>query len=861
MLRLTRRSLWEHKRRLVSTVIAIVLGVAFMSGTFMVSDSLDRSFDDLFATANDEVDAQVQGDVLFSDPLLGDSRTLLDRGLVDQIRALGGIAAAEPSVVTIGFGSSNRVLDKEGDPLGASPGPPTLIENWVADERLSPYDLRDGRGPEADDEIALNTGAAEEAGYEVGDAVGVVSQFGVANYDLVGIFDFGTAKSSGGAISADFTLAEAQRLGGTQGKVQRILLAGEDELSERDVVALVEPILPRDAEVITGEAASAQLSSDVQSGFQFFKLALSIFGGLALLVGVFVISNTFSILVAQRTRELALLRAVGASRGQVLGSVLVEAVLVGLVAAVLGLLVGVGLASGVTTAFGSSGSDLPSEGLALTASTIVTGLAIGVGVTIVAAMVPAVRSMSVPPLAALRSVDIDRSATSKPRLIGGVVVFAVGLYNLSAAWRGTSDTDDLPPVGLGSVLLVVAAIVLGPVLAGGSVRLLGLPVRRFRGITGQLASENASRSPKRTSATASAILIAVALIGFITIFASSAKASVTSEVSRGFVGDFVVQTDAGPFGPPSGFPVSTEDQISAVAGVRSIAGFGFARAEFDYADASSGRQFLSSVDPDSLEGIFRPRMTEGSVTDLTDDGIIVDVGQAEDHNVEIGQTITVTMPGGATVPLTVRAISDDENLLGYFTITEATFRANVPQATDVYIMGALEDGVDEDAVLADIEAAVSEVPDLRVLDRDGFIGSLADQINQFVTVIYVLLALSVIIAFVGIGNTLSLSVYERTRELGLLRAVGMNRKQLKSSIRWEAVLMSVLGALVGLTLSVVLSRAVLEALSSAGLTVFRVPVGQLATFTVLAAGLGVLASILPARRTSRMPVLNAIATE
>jgi putative ABC transport system permease protein len=513
----------------------------------------------------------------------------------------------------------------------------------------------------------------------------------------------------------------------------------------------------------------------------------------------------------------------------------------------------------VSAAFGAGGDDLPTGGLALTANTVITALIIGMGVTLVAALVPAIRATTVPPLAALRAVALDRSGASRPRLIGGALVLAFGVWNLSAAWRGTPDTDDLGPTAMGAVLVIVASIVLGPVLASGSVRVLGSPIRRFRGITGQLATENAARSPKRTSATASAILISVALIGFITIFAASAKASVTADVSRGFVGDFVVQGSGGGFGPSGGFPATVADDVAKIDGVDRVVAFGFARADFTYPNGTTKPQYLSSVDPTQMEGILKPRMVEGKITDLTDDGIVVDVGQAEDHGVHVGDKITITMPGGAQVPVTVRAISDDENMLGYLTVTDTTFRTNVPQATVNFVMGKVDSGADVQEVIDRIDEATAAVPSLKVVDRDGFIGDLARQINQFVTVIYVLLGLSVIIAVIGIANTISLSVYERTRELGLLRAVGMHRGQMKSSIRWEAVLMSVLGALVGLTLSLVLSRAILEALSSSGLTEFRVPVGELVVFAVLAALLGVLASLRPARRTARMPVLEAIA--
>jgi putative ABC transport system permease protein len=861
MFRITAKSLWDHKRRLISTLVAIVLGVAFMAGTFVLTDTLDQTFDDLFAETFEETDAMVQGEVLFDDPFGGgDARTSFDESVVEVVERVDGVAAAKPYVVVVGFGGGNRVLDKDGEPIGATQGPPTLIESWFDDPDLSPYELSDGRGPRTDDELALNVAAAEDGDYAVGDQVDVLTQFGVKTYELVGLVTFGTAESQAGAVSAELTLAEAQRLAGTPGQLTQILTKAEDGLSQQELVERIAPVVPDGTEVITGVEASAQLSSDVQSGFQFLSIALQVFGGIALLVGVFVISNTFSILVAQRTRELALLRAVGASRGQVLGSVLLDATLVGLVAAALGLLAGIGLAEGVTAAFEASGADLPADSLAIRPATVAIAFAVGIGITLIAALIPAIRSTRVPPLAALRDVAVDRSGASRVRVVVGVLLLAVGLLNLSAAWRGASDTDDLGPVGFGAVLTIVAAIVVGPVLAGPSIRLLGAALPKIKGITGRLAAENAARSPKRTSATASALLISVALVGFITVFAASAKASVGEEVARGFEGDFVVQSTSGFFGPPSGFPPAVAESVADVDGVASAVGFGFARTELTF-EGDDFAQFLSSVDPDAARGVLSPRMVEGSLFDLTDDGIVVDVGEADDHGIELGDQVTVTGPSGLSEELDVVAISDEENLLGYYTITSSTFREVVPLAVDSLVYGTLERGADLEAVLADVDQAVEGFPSLEVLDRDGFIGDLADQVTQFVTIIYVMLALSVIIALIGIGNTLSLSIHERTRELGLLRAVGMHRGQLRSSIRWEAVLISVLGTVIGLAVGVGLARAVLEALSSAGMTTFRLPIGSLAFITVLAAALGVLASIRPTRRASRLAILDAIAKQ
>ncbi|HSP03479.1 MAG TPA: FtsX-like permease family protein [Acidimicrobiales bacterium] len=860
MWRVTLRSLWEHKRRLVSTVLAIVLGVAFMSGTFVFADTIDKVFADLFGETRSGVDVQVQGVELFDGGFGGqDARELLDIGLVDAVAAVEGVTVAEPFIQTVGFGSQNRVLGPDGEPLGAAAGPPTLIESWVESDQLNPYRIATGEPPSRDDEVALNVAAAEDAGFDLGDEVRVVSQLGEATYRLVGTFTFGEAESAAGAVSADFTLAEVQRLAGLEGRTQVVLAAGDGSVDEEALTQRVASVLPPTAEALTGTEAAEQNASDVQEGFGFFRQLLSIFAGIALLVGTFIIANTFAILVAQRTRELALLRAIGASRRQVLTSVLLEAAVIGLVAAVLGLLGGIALATGVTAALEASGADLPTSGLVISTTTVVTALVLGLGITLLASVVPAVQATRVPPLAALRDVAIDRSGASKPRIVVGVVLLAIGAWSLSSAWRVAEP--EVATVGLGALVLIVGAIVIGPVLAEPSVRVLGAGLPRLRGITGVLATENAARSPKRTSATASALLIGVALIGFITVFAASARESVVAEVERGFTGDLIIQSESSGFGPPGGFPPAVADTVASIEGVEATSRIGFTQAQVTYPDGRAGTQFVQSVDPTTLSQAFDARMAAGEVTDLGPGGVLVDVGVAEDNGIRVGDVVLLTGTGGQSLELEVRALSDDLTLLGFWSIDTADYERLVNERQLVQVIATVSDGADVAEVQAAVEAALVGVPAIDVLDRDGFIGSLTDQITSFLTLVNALLALSVIIAMIGIANTLSLSIHERTRELGLLRAVGMTRSQLRSAVRWEAVLISVLGTLVGLSLGMVVSWALVRSLESFGLTRFTVPVGQLVVVVLVAAALGVIASIRPARRAARLDVLDAIAVE
>ncbi|MDE0802515.1 MAG: FtsX-like permease family protein [Acidimicrobiales bacterium] len=860
MRKVTLRSIWEHKRRLVSTVLAIVLGVAFMSGTFVFADTIDKVFDDLFSDVNEQVDVQVQGETLFDGGFGGgDARQELDIEIVDTVAGVDGIERAVPFVQTLGFGATNRVLGPDGEVLGSSQGPPTLLESWIDDEVLNPYNLAEGEAPRSDDELTLNVGAADDAGIEIGDTVTVLSQFGEADYTVVGTFLFGEAESAAGSVSVDFTLAEAQRIAGLDGKTQVVLAAGDGSVADEVLSDRVEAALPTGAEAITGAEAAEQTAASVQEGFSFFRQLLTIFGAIALLVGTFIISNTFSILVAQRTRELALLRAIGATRRQVLSSVMLEASVIGVVAAVFGLLGGIALAIAVTAGLSASGADLPTSGLVISSTTVIVAFVIGLGVTLLASLLPAVQATRVPPLAALREVAVDRSGASRPRIVAGILILTLGAWNLSAAWRN-GDSDSIPVVGLGAMALIVGAIVVGPVLAEPTVRVLGGWIPKLKGVTGRLATENAARSPKRTSATASALLIGVALIGFITIFGESAQVSVANEVERGFTGDLIVQGDQG-FGPPAGFPPTVADDIDGVDGVDGVTRVGFTMGQLGYDDGDTATDFVFALDPESAAEAFSPRMSEGAITDLSPGGIVVDVGVADNHDLVIGDAVTITGTGGQTQDLRVDAISDDFTLLGNFTISFDTYGEIVAEQQLVQAIVVVENGADIATVEADLEAVVDGLPSVNVLDREEFIGDLASQITSFLTLVNALLLLSIVIAMIGIANTLSLSIHERTRELGLLRAVGMSRSQLRSAVRWEAVIISLLGTLVGLGLGLLTSWALVKSLGSFGLSTFSIPVGSLAVVMVAAAVLGVVASIRPARRAAKLDILDAIATD
>ena len=751
-----------------------------------------------------------------------------------------------------------------GKPLGSQVGPATVFENWIDDAALTPYRIVLGRPPRADGEIALNVAAVEQSGARVGDHLTVVGQFGPQPYLLVGSFTSGAAKSASGAISVEFTLREMQRLAGTRGQIDSVYVVGARGLGQHAVVTRLQATL-RGVEVITGKEAVSQLAQGASSELQFLQMILVVFGVVALLVGAFVISNTFTILVAQRTRELALLRALGASRAQVFGSVLLEAAIVGVVAALGGLVLGSYLATWINRGLHQIGAQLPAKSLVVRPDTIVLSLVMGVSVTLLAALLPALRATRVSPLAALREVSVDRSHASSRRVVVGVVLLLVGGLGCSEAWRRQGAAGAMPSVGAGAVLVIVGVIVVGPLLAGRTVGLPGPPLAWLKGVTGRIATENAVRSPRRTSTTASAVLISVALVVFVSAFAASATQSVEADARRGFAGDFIV-TGSGGLSLPNGLlvnpiPPTVVDAVRAVKGVRLVAGIGYSNARITYPDGALGTHFVSSVDAAGLGTVLRPRMTEGDIHDLNDGGIVVDRVIVHDHHLSVGDHLTYAVNGGSPVRLRIVGISDDPNLLGFFTITRHTYASVAPQVRDVRVGGLIQPGADLREVLAGVRLAIASTPTVVAFDRTAFIGNLRKQIDAFVNVIYGLLILSVVISVLGIANTLSLTIHERTSELGLLRALGMDRAEIRSAVRWEAVLITTFGMAVGLLVGTLVSMAVVRSMRGFGLVAFAMPPRSLVVIGIGAVAFGGLASVRPARRAAGVSILDAIAAD
>jgi putative ABC transport system permease protein len=855
MFRTTLRSLWTHKRRLISTCVAVILGVAFMAGTLVLNSTLSRVFDDLFGDLGQGIDAVVRGPELFESDFGGSVRDLIPETVVDDVRRVPGVAAADGAVA----GFDLTLLDARGDAIGGA-GPPTIVGSWNSNPTLNSYQVFQGRAPEAEGEVIIDRAGVDKGGYSIGDQVTLISARGPEQFTLVGVSSFGEADSAGGSIFVGTTLGTAQRLQGKEGELDQIEVLAEPGITPEELVAaLRDADLMAGAEVITGEELSAESADELKDAFGFFTTALLVFAFIALFVGWFIISNTFSILVAQRTRELALLRAIGAARLQVLGSVLLEAVLIGVFSAVVGFGCGVLLAGGAFALLNALDVDIPQTSLVIQPTTALIAMAVGLGVTTVAALMPAVRATRVPPLAALRDVAIDRSHSSRPRAVLGLLCLVLAFVLVRPALGGELPSSDLPPVGVGLGLLMLGVIVLGPVTARPLARVVGSWLPLVKGITGTLARQNAMRNPRRTASTAAALIVGVTLVSFITVFASSTKASITGAIGQGFEGDFIIQP-ANRFSF-NGAPPELAADLANVEGVDAVTGIGLVIGQVQLPNGETPGAVIGAVDPATAEQVFSFKMASGTIAGLQPGQIVVDRRVAEEQGLAPGDELTVLGTSGESIDLTVGPISDDPALLGQWTVTRSDAATLVRQPTDALLGLTLDDGVQPDEVREALRSQLKNYPTMTLQDRDQYTSSLIDSISALLNVIYGLLAVSILIALIGIANTLSLSIHERTRELGLLRAMGMSRSQLRSSVRWEAVIVALMGTAIGIVVGLSLSWVMVKALQSQGITEFSVDPVDVGIIVVLAAVFAVVASIWPAYKASRLEVLEAIGTE
>ena len=863
MLAVTLRGLRSHLLRLGATALAVVLGVSFMVGTQVLGDTVKAGFSEAFTDVNRGVDAVVRSDREIPTPF-GGERVRVDASVIDELRTDPAVAAADGQVRR-----PLRLIGADGTPLGnPSAGPPTFGLNWSLVPELNNWDLVDGQPPH-DGQLVVDRRTAGDEQLSVGDSVQVDVATGSQTFTVSGVATFGEIDNFAGAAAVLFTTAQAQELLAAPGQFDWITVAANPDVTQQELVDSLAGVLPEGTEAVTGAAFSDESAGPFREFIDQFTTFISAFGVIALFVGGFIIFNTFAVLVAQRMRELALLRALGASRRQVLGSVLGEAVVVGVAASAAGAVAGVGLAAGLRSLLGALGLELPPRPLALEAPAFVIPMVLGVTVTVLSALVPALRASRVAPVEAMGSAAIDTSARSGVRLAIGVVaaIIAGGLVVVGIMAEGSTA---LQLLGAGLVATFVAVTALGPAYLRPLAAIIGAPLRATTRITGQLATENARRNPARTSSTTAALTIGVGLVTVIAIAAASASASVARATEDSFLSDLVVRPDSFlGLSPEVATRVDALDEVAVATGLR----FGFVGVEGSQqgtgspVDDAASAATLLAIEPNRLTGLIDLEVTEGSLDDLGLGAVAVSADEAGALGVGLGDDLTVEFQATGRQVLSVVAVYGTGPLLrgGGLITSHETFDANVPATNrvDRQVLVNFADGVDPIAGRAAVEAVVADYPTAEVQDLADLTASRAAQVDQSVVLLYALLALSLLIALIGVVNTLLLAVYERTREIGLLRAVGGTRQQVAGMIVQEAVMIAVVGTVMGLAIGVGFGMALFGVLARAepNFSALAVPVRDLVVIIVTGTLAGIAAGLYPAWRAGRLKVLEAIATD
>ncbi|MBL1082753.1 ABC transporter permease [Streptomyces actinomycinicus] len=849
-LRLSLNSLRAHRRRFAGTFLAVFLGVAFLTGTLVMGDTLRASFGSMFGEATSGTDAVVRGaDAITAPGEAQGVRRPVSISLVRSIERVPGVAAAAPQIQGAG-----QLVGADGEPVGGQ-GPPTLAGNWITDRDLNPYRIAEGRAPAGPGEVVVNRGAAAKGGLEIGDTT-VLRTPDPVRVTVVGLATFGGQDGMAQVTFTGMTRADAEKyLTERPGQATSIQVRAADGVSQRELVRRLAPVLPKGVEAITGQQSARENTDMISSQFlTVFTAFLLVFSGVALLVATFSIHNTFAIVVAQRTRENALLRALGAARGQVTAAALAEAAVVALTASAAGLAGGTGVAAGLQALFPAIGFPFPEGALVIRTPSMVLPLAVGLVVCLGSALLPAVRAGRTAPLAALRETAVDTSGASRSRAITGT---ALAVLALTATLSGVLASPSLRLAGAGALLALAAFVVLGPVVATTAVRLLGGPLDRLRGVTGALARRNALRSPKRTAATASALMTGVAVVSLFTVFGASLKATMDQTVSRSFAGDVAVSTPS--FGAGgSGLSPRLAPALARLPEVDTAVGLGKAVAEVD----GAGRE-LTVTDPAALARAFDLGTVTGSLRGLGSDGLALTRTEADRQHLRPGDTARLTFTDGRTDTFTVRAVYGPSQLVGDYVITRSAWAPHRTQDSDRLIAVTFGRGVGAGAGEAAVKRAAARYGNPEVQTREEYARSSAGGIDMMLTLVYALLALAVVIALLGIANTLTLAVHERTRELGLLRAVGQTRAQLRAMVRWESVLVAAFGTVGGLGLGAFLGWALVKASDgvSDSAFVFALPPLRLTLVALVGLTAGVLAALRPARRAARLDVLRAVAAE
>jgi putative ABC transport system permease protein len=851
--RVALRGMLGRKLRVVLTAIAIVIGVAMVSGTYILTDTIKAAFSTVFTQAFKNADAVITGKNAVGTNNNGQTSGTpsLPVSLLATVQHLPGVAEAGGGIT-----DSAQLVGHNGKVISVGGAPGLAFSYTPANQRFNPLSLARGHWPSAPGEVAIDASTASKDGFAPGQDIGVIARGAVQRFRISGTVKFAGVSSLGGATMAVFTLPAAQQIFHKQGKFDSIDLAATPGTTPQELVREIRPILPPDAQVRTGQGQAQQATKDTSGFLSTFQSFLLAFGGIALFVGSFVIANTLSITIAQRTRELATLRTLGATQRQVLGSVMIEALVIGLLASVAGLFVGLGLARGLNALLVSFGIDLPQTSTVFATRTIVISLVLGTVVTLLAAIRPAIRSTRVPPIAAVREGSVlppSRFARFGLYAALGTTAAALALMLVGLFVSSLSTTDRLLAIGIGAAVLFIGVAMLAPKLVPPLVRVLGWPAARLGGGAGRLARDNATRNPARTASTASALMIGLALVTFVGVLAAGLRSRFEGSVNQLFVANYAV-TATNNFTPISS---ASADALRTVPGVQVVSGV----------RAGDGRAFGSRINVTGVDAnvgkVIRVSWRAGgpqTPARLGATGAFVSNKYAKSLHLHVGSPVSLEVPSGAKLPLVIKGIFNPPtggSPFGDVTISTSRFDSAYPYPQNLYTFVNIQGGVNR-ANTHLLNAALSRFPDAKLQTKSQFKHNQLQGLTLLLNLLYVLLSLSIIVSLFGIVNTLVLTVFERTRELGMLRAVGMTRRQVRRMIRQESIITALIGAALGIPLGVALALMVGVALNYPA---FTIPWGTLVVFVIAAILAGIVAAIFPARRAGRLNVLEALQYE
>jgi len=839
---LARRSIRSRLGRTIAIAIAITASVSFVVGSFVLADSLTASFDSLFTELSSKVDFEVRSVQEFD---TDDAREPIDAALADQIAAVDGVAAVEPTLSRYA-----QLIDDDGDAVTSSG--PSLGVSWVAEADLAGVTLKEGKPPVGPDQLAIDKATADRVGFEVGDQVAYVTDTGRFEGTISATVGLGDTDGFGGASIIALDLDTALDHFGADGKVDAIDIGLAEGADSEAVRAAIEDVIPDGTEVVTSAQVAEENAEGVNDFINAFGRGLLIFAFITAFVSAFIINNVFQITIGQRMRELALMRAVGASGRQVRRMITVESFILGLTATILGLAGGVLVAKLLVAGFNAAGAGFPSTGTVMSPRTVVMAALVGIGITMGSVVIPARRAARIPPVAAMRP-ELGFDALQTKRLVAAVVLTIVGavLYMIGLFVKPGGNQGIILLAGGGGILLFLGVSSLSSTVAAPVTKMIGWPVAKLLKTPGILARQNVVRSPRRTSSSASALMIGVALVSAAAVFASSLRATFVDTLERAISADYIVTDDSFQgLAPVVAETLAELPELGAVTPIRGATG-----------EVDGEQKAFGAIDPVAFEQLVNADLKDGTIADLQQGEVLVQSDPAKDLGLEVGSVVPVTFQNGKTTDLTVAGIYGDATFGNWLISLDTLASVSDAPARDFFVIAKLAEGVTPAQGDAAVNAAMEPFPQSNVQTNAEFRASQEAQINQLLIVISMLLAFAIIIAILGISITLALGVFERTREIGLLRAVGMNRRQTRRSVRWEAIIVSTFGAMVGVVLGTFLGVVLSLAVPDSVIDQIAFNPAIIVAILVGAVIAGFVAAIYPSRKAANMKVLEAISTE